>query len=293
MALEFFVSDALAHTGAGIALSLLDFISAKLANPKAARLERKQQCLAAIEVLLDTETPPKTERISGEEEAKEAPKKEIFTIAKDSVEYAEYVKQVRDYLRSSGLVKLKVPLFQRVKDGLRSLLLHEKINGLSKLQKLWVALSFEVLYAALAGFFSQNFVAAVASGLYRIPAFWLGLWLGGGLKSFLNLIVTPKEEKKLDRTIEALLQETNIAEIIVQYQAPEQVQRSLSEKGLEIYGSQLTRAGQSAFSQIKKIAESAKDAADDVLNYPRKQEEKHAQDQEERRKRFDELTKGR
>ena len=291
MAFEFFVSDALAHTGAGVALSLLDFISAKLANPKAARLERKQQCLAAIEVLLDTETPPKTERISGGEE--ETPKKEVFTVAKDSVEYAEYVTQVRDYLRSSGLVKLQVPLFQRIKGGVRSLLLHEKINGLSKLQKLWVALGFEVLYAALAGFFSQNFVAAVASGLYRIPAFWLGLWLGGGLKSFINLIVTPKEEKKLDRTIEALLQETRIAEIIVQYQAPEQVQRSLSEKGLEIYGSQLTRAGQSAFSQIKKIAESAKDAADDVLNYPQKQEEKHTQEQEERRKRFDELTKGR
>ena len=291
MALEFFISDVLAHTGAGVALSLLDFISAKLANPKAARLERKQQCLAAIEVLLDTETPPKTERISGEEE--EAPKKEVFTVAKDSVEYAEYVRQVREYLRFSGLVKLQVPLLQRIKDGAKTLLLHEKINGLSKLQKLWVALGFEVLYAALAGFFSQNFVAAVASGLYKIPAFWLGIWLGGGLKSFINLIVTPKEEKKLDRTIEALLQETNIAEIVVQYQAPEQVQRSLSEKGLEIYGSQLTRAGQGAFSQIKKLAESAKDAADDVLNYPRKQEEKHAQEQEERRKRFDELTKGR
>jgi hypothetical protein len=43
----------------------------------------------------------------------------------------------------------------------------------------------------------------------------------------------------------------------------------------------LTRAGQSA-----------KDAVDNVLNYPREQEEKQAQEQEERRKRFDELTKG-
>ena len=41
----------------------------------------------------------------------------------------------------------------------------------------------------------------------------------------------------------------------------------LSEKILEIRGLQLTRVGQSAFSQIKKIAESAKDVADDVLNY--------------------------
>ena len=47
-----------------------------------------------------------------------------------------------------------------------------------------------------------------------------------------------------------------------------------------------------AFSQIKTIAESAKDAADDVLNYPQKQEEKHAQEQEGRRRRFDEITKG-
>ncbi len=291
MAFELFINDALAHAGAGIALSLLDVVSAKMANPKAARLERKQRCLAAIEVLLDTDTPPRTERIGDTED--EAPKEDVFTVAKDSVEYADYVKAVRDYLRSSGLVKLQVPLFQKIKDGVRNLLLHEKINGLAKLQKLWVALGFEVLYAGFSGFLTQNFVAAVAAGLYRIPAFWLGLWLGNGIKSFINLIVTPKEEKKLDRTIEALLQETNIVEIIVQYQPPETVQRSLSDKGLEIYGSQLTRVGQGAFSQIRKLAESAKDTADDVLNYPQKQEEKHVQEQEERRKRFDELTKGR
>ena len=55
MALEALITDGIAHAGAGVALSLLDFITYKLTNPKTRRLEQKKECLQAIEALLDTE----------------------------------------------------------------------------------------------------------------------------------------------------------------------------------------------------------------------------------------------
>ncbi len=295
MAFETLLTDGMAHITSGIALSLLDFVTSKAANPKAARLERKQDCLASIEILLDSEAPEQSVR---DEEGGDS-SVEVHTIAKDSVQYAEHIATVQEYLRYSGLVRLQLPLMQRIKDGVRNLLFHEKMNDLSNLQKLGVAVGIEVLYDTLFGFYyytsilKQSPVAAIAVNLYQIPAFWLGLWLGNGLKKCINLMITPGEEKQLDRMIQQLLQETKIVEIIVEYQPPEGVKDVLTEKGMEVYASQLTQIGQKAFSHLKRLAESAKDAADDVLSYPQKQAEKQEQAQGERRKRFDELTKGR
>ena len=292
MAFETLLSDGMAHTGAGIALALLDFITSKVANPKRARLEQKKRCLEAIEVLLDTEKSPQLISTEGDQEENGV---DVHTVPRDSVQYAEHVATVREYLRSSGLVKLQLPLFQKIKDGVKSVLVHEKINDLSNLQKLGVAIGVELLYGVVFGFYilKQNPVAVIAANLYQIPAFWLGLWVGNGLKTFINLLITPGEEKKLDRMIQQLLQQTDIVKIIVAYQPPEEVQRRFAEKGLEIYTSQLTRVGQNAFKNLKQLAESAKDAADDVLNFPQKHAEQETQKQEERRKRFDDLTKGR
>lgn len=294
MALETLFTDAMAHTASGIALSLLDFTTSKVANPKTVRLEHKKRCLVSIERLLDTENPQ--QQIVTEED--ESSSVELQILSKDSIEYAEHIAIVRNYLQSSGLVKLQLPFVQRMKNGVKNLIFYEKINNLSNLQKLGVAIGVEVLYDTLFGFYyytsilKQSPVAAIAVNLYQIPAFWLGLWLGNGIKKFIDVIITPGEEKKVDRTIQQLLQETNIVKIIVSYQPPESIQRSLAEKGLEIYTSQLTRVGQGAFQHFRQLAETAKDAADDVLKYPQKQTEKREKEREQRRKRFDDLTKG-
>ncbi len=316
MAIETVLTDALAHGGSGIALSLLDFVTSKVANPKAARLEQKRECLTSIEVLLDSESaqeeptpnPSQEGNRSGQDaraprestpdpslrQAHDTAQEGNYVVSKDSVEYAQHVTAIRDYLRSSGLVKLQLPFVRRIKNGARNLIFHEKINGLSNLQKLGVAIGVEVLYDSVFGFhyytnvLKKSPVAAIVLNLYQIPAFWVGLWLGNGIKKFIDIMITPRDEKKLDKAIRQLINDTKIVEIIVNYTPPEVVQSNLAEKGIEMYTSQLTRAGQSAFKHLKQLAETARETAGDMLS----SSQKHEEEKEERRKRFDELTKG-
>jgi hypothetical protein len=345
MALETVITDGIAHAGAGVALSLLDFITYKLANPKARRLEHKKECLRAIETLLDTEksqeitadeeegktpisgkdsekAPAETEEIeqtstdskdSEKVSAEEQPsdislphsKGELPTpdpsqadsslmgnLEKDSMQYAEQVATVRDYLRTSGIVKLQVPVFDKIKDGLRNLVFHEKVNSLSNTQKLGVAFGIEVLYDILFDF-QYRAVTGIAASLYQIPAFFVGLWFGNGLKKFVGLLMTSADERKLEKTIQQLLDETPVVDIIVNYVPSEKVKNDLAERGIDVYMSQLTRAGKGAYKHLQQIAETAKSTADDVMQFAQKHEEKEQQEREERRKRFDELTKGR
>jgi hypothetical protein len=206
MALEALITDGIAHAGAGVALSLLDFITYKLTNPKARRLEQKKECLRAIEALLDTEksqektaeeeeekvptvdegseeastadeegeetstdsedsekvstTSEESEEDSTEEQPSDTLKEDPppapiegglpqegdspTDLQKDSMEYAEQVTMVRDYLRTSGLVKLQLPVLDRMKDGLRNLVLKPRISRkdqyLVKRAKTWSCL---------------------------------------------------------------------------------------------------------------------------------------------------------
>ena len=290
MAIETIIADAVAHAGAGVALAFFDYLSSKLTNPKAARIARKRKCLNSIDALLDSEEPNPPDSPADVERR---------AVPKDSLEYAAHIADAQAFLRSSGLVRLQTSLWQRVKDGARSVLVDEKINGLSATQKLFVAMGAEIVYEIAFGFYhvtqilKRSPASAVAANLYQIPAFWLGVWAGGGLKTLVNLLVTPYEEKQLDRMIRKLLEETNIVSIVVNYRAPETLKSHLTAQGLEMSAAQLTRMGQGAFRQLKEFAETAKQTADDALHYPQKQAEQERQAQDARRKRFDELTKGR
>ncbi|GAK57280.1 hypothetical protein U27_04245 [Candidatus Vecturithrix granuli] len=305
MAIESLFTDALAHAGSGIVLALADFVSSRVANPKAGRLERKKQCLVSIDALLDSEpaqqvqTAAESSTNTKQTETPAPPAEERHPIPKDSLEYAKHINVVRNYLTSSGLAKLKLPLFERVKQWFASLIRDEKINGLTNLQKLGVAAGVEVLYDTIFGFHYYTAVlqyspfATIMVNLYQIPSFWAGLWLGNGLKKFINLLISSSDEKKLDKAIQGLLQRTNIVDVVVNYEAPEQIRNNLLEQGISLSASQLTRVGQSAFAHLKHFATSARDTADDVLNYPQKQAERREQEREDRKKRFDDLTRGR
>lgn len=302
MAIDALFTDAIAHAGSGIVLALADFVSSRATNPKSSRLERKKQCLISIDALLDSEPAPGAAEPPAEPEQAETPSppaEERHPIPKDSLEYAQHIHRVRNYLTSSGLAKLQLPLFERAKQWVVSLIRDEKINGLSNLQKLGVAAGVEVLYDTIFGFHYYTTVlqyspfATIMVNLYQIPSFWAGLWLGNGLKKFINLLISSSDEKKLDKAIQELLQRTNIVDVVMQYEAPEQIRSSLLEQGISLSASQLTRVGQSAFAHLKHFAATARDTAGDVLNYPQKQEERREQEREERKKRFDDLTKGR
>jgi hypothetical protein len=306
MAIEIIVTDGIAHAGVGVVLSLLDFFTYKLANPKARRMEQKKACLQAIEILLDTEKPQATKAIAEppsdtppanlEGEPDSPPTEEgspqSEKLQKDSTEYAEQIATVRDYLRTSGIVKLQLPVLARLKDSLRNLVFHEKINNLSNVQKLGVAFGVEVLYDILFDFHLQA-VAGIAASLYQIPAFFIWLWVGNGVKKVINFLIAPGDEKKIDTTIQQLLRDTPIVDIIVKYVPSEKVKSDLAERGIQVYMSQLTQAGKGAYKHLRQIAETAKSAAGDVIHFAQKQEEKEQQEREERQKRFDELTKGR
>ncbi len=307
MALETLLTDGLVHVGAGIGLAMLDFLTYRVGNPKDERLKRKTKCLAAIEVLLDTENslapspqPSFDATIKEEQEeptptpSQEGNDEEVHVASKDSVEYAGHVTAVCDYLRSSGIVKLELPLLERIKDGFRNLIFHEKINGFTNLQKLGVAIGVEVVFDIAVGLYRSAVpITALAKSLYQIPTLWIGLWLGNGIKKFLDIMTTSAEERKFDKAIQQLLQDTNIVEIIVKYTPPEGVQKNLFEQGINLSTTQLTQFGKGAFTHLKQLAETAKETAEDVLNYSQKKEEQQEQEREERKKRFDELTKGR
>jgi hypothetical protein len=293
MAIEAVFSESIAHAGVGVALALVDFLTSKFTNPTATRIARKTRYLQAIAAVLDAETPLVD---VSEPDAEASPRQAV--VSKMSVEYAEQVSVVRDYLRTSGLAKLQVPLFQRIKDGVRHLLAHEKINTLSSLPKLGIAAVLEILYDVLFEFQLRG-AAGIAASLYQIIALFVGMWAGTWLNKILNLFLSSADERKIEKILNKLIQDTAIVDIVMKYEPPEAVKAELSSRGIDMYVSQLTRAGKGAYKHLQHLAESAKDAAGaaqkaagDVVRFPQKQQEKEEQERAERRKRFDDLTKG-
>lgn len=302
MALEQILTDSFAHAGVGVALALADFLTHKLTNPTAQRVTQKARCLQAMECLLDSAAPqisaasagqPPAETESGTESSPQpvfAPQKII--ISQDSVEYAEQIAIVREYLRATGLVKFQLPAVERVKNGMKHLLLDEKLNNLSTPIKLGIAAGVEIVYDVIFDFRVQG-AGGIATTLYQIPAFWAGLWLGNGVKKIINLFLISKDERRLEKTIQQLIHDTPIVDLVVRYEPPEQVQQELNSRGIQVYVSQLTRTGQGMYKRLQHLAESAKSTADGVIHFSQKQQEKEQQERDERKKRFDDLTKGR
>ncbi len=304
MALETFVTDGLAHIAAGVGIATLDFLTYRVANPKDERLNRKTRCLASIEVILDTEKsldrtaePSFEEAVKDEQGGAALPsdeKPEAHIVPKDSLEYAQHVANVQNYLRSTGIVKLDLPFYERMKDGVKNLIYDGKVNDLTNLQKLGVAIGVEVVGDIVIGVYQGAFpIPAVAKSLYQIPTLWVGLWLGNGLRAFLNMLTTSGEERRLNKGIEQLLKETTVVDIIIAYEPPEEIQKGLFEQGINLSATQLTRLGKGAFHHLKQFAESAGETAEGVVHYAEKKEEQAQQEKAERQKRFDKLTKGR
>jgi len=290
MAIEAVVTEAVAHAGVGVAVSLVDFLSAQFTNPAKSRIHQKTRYLQAIDLILDAESPPQSAISKDSAECK------------NSVEYAEQVSVVREYLRRSGLVKLQVPFFQRFKDGVRNVLAHEKINTLANLPKLGIAAVIEIVYDVFFEFQMRG-AAGIAASLYQIPALFAGMWVGTWLNKIINLFMSSSDERKIEKTLKKLMQDTAIVDIVMQYEPPEALKAELSSQGIDMYVSQLTRTGKGAYKHLRHIAETAKDAAgaaqkaagavaDDVVHFSQNQQEKTEQERTDRRKRFDDLTKG-
>jgi len=280
MGLENITADAMAHFGTGVGLSLLDYITAKLANPKSDRLERKKSCLESIDFLLD--------QAKGGEET-----------GADPLRYAERVEAVKEYMHEHALAKVSIPLAARIKEFFSTLIRHEKINNLTYPRKFALALGIEILYDSVFGFHyytvvrQKSPIAAISENLYQVPAFFFGLVLGNYVKKFFNWFLTPGKEKDMDRTIRKLLAETDIVRIVVEYEPAEALREQLLERGFKAGAFSLTRAGSKAYRHILDVSQGAMEAADALIHYKERRDEKHAKEMDSTKKRFDDLTRNR
>jgi hypothetical protein len=283
MALDALLIDGLVHGVAGVTLSVIDYTTSRFTNPKEDRIARKKQHIESIEALLDAE--------NGEE----------GSAAKDSAEYAVHVQHVREYLHETGVIKAAPASFiDRMKHGLSSFWKHEKINNLSTGQKVSVAVGAEVVGDTMVGLGWYTSIggpmAAFARNIYQIPAFFAGLVMGKYVCGAVDWFVTSSDERDLDKTRRALVKETAVVDVVLNYEAPEQVVQELERRGISLYTTQLTRAGAGLYKKLAHVAGTVVDgvrtAADSVVNYSERRERENEEVARKRKDRFDELTRG-
>lgn len=275
MPIDTLLADAAAHAGAGIALSILDYVSAKLANPGTRRVEEKARRLTAMEKVMDAQ---------GDDPSAET--------ERNSAAYAQNIAEAREGLRRSGMVKLHRSFGESVKDGFHALLFGEKVNSLSVTGKLGLSAVIEILYD-LFWEFSKREMGGIAATLYQIPAFFVGLWLGKLLTRAADAMLISEEEARLDETLEGLVQKTSLAEIVTAYVPSEAVKTEMAASGTKWSAAGLTRAGKKIAEGLESAAADVKDAAGDALAFKEKREEAEKAVQTGRRDRFDDITKGR
>lgn len=279
MTFDKLVADGIVHMGAGVILALADFITSNVSTSQKNRIEQKTECLRSVELLLDAEAPGS--EADGEREI----------LSKDSVEYAAHVGKVRDYLAASGLMKMRLPFATKIKEGVRHFVYHEKINTMHNLNKFLTGVGIEIAYDVLIEFPYKG-ISGIAATLYQAPLFFAGLWLGNAGCGLVRAM-SSGEERTLDKTIRRLVEETNIVDIVLNYAPSEDVKEEMHSAGQELIGVQLSLAGKKLRKGMQQIADTAKQAAEQVTTYQERKREEEEKEKEDRKKRFDDLTKGR
>lgn len=288
MVFEGLVIDALTHVGFGFSVATLDYAVYRIANPKPKRIEEKTEVLKSIDVLLGSQ-----------ESSPENP----HPIPQDSYQYSANIDIVKNYLIRTGVIKQDLPFAQRWKERTRKLIYDERINNMSAPQKWGAAIGIELLGDTIIGLGYYMQVIKVSPGgafllnLYQIPCFRLGMWKGNLAKRGFHWITTSSDEKKLDKTLQQLMKETPIVDIVLQYKPSDKVIEEYQQQGTPVYQARLTQAGKNAYRGMKRIvldiASTTSTVAHDLMAIPEKRREIEAQRKEAAKHRFDDLTKGR
>jgi len=308
MSVETMLGDAFQHFGAGMVVAGLDYATYMLTNSRQDRIELKRDCLKSIEYMLDaqaqnTEKTGVTDAANnkpaeGDAENAEAPVA-ASPAPKDTMQYAQNAALAMDYFTKMGLVKKDTSFVQKVKNFWYDLLHTERINNLSYAGKFAFAIGAEILYDTAIGFAHYTQVkghtpiGAWATNLYQIPFFFGGMVAGNGMKKGVNWFLTSKEEKKLNKAIDKATRNTNIVDIVMNYEPPQEVKQQLEKMGVKALPSQLTKQGKKIYG---KAIEGLKDGLAYIPKkfdtYKKAKEEAHKAEKEARKKRFEELTKG-
>jgi hypothetical protein len=280
-----YASDAIAHFIAGIFFSLLDYITSKLSNRKADRLEALKECLVSIDALL------------GPEPAEGQPP--AAAIDPTSIQYALNVHTVKEYFIRSGIIKENVPLAEKIGGFFRN----EKLNNLTFLQKVYVTLGIESLDTFIgmgyyAAYMHASPVVSFVFNFYQMPLFLAGLYVGKYLiRNPIEWITTGGEERKMRKAIENAAKNTPVVGLVLTYKPPEQVANDLSAQGKRFTGAMLTARGKNLYRKIQIVASSVGDTAkkvtESVTGYAQQQSQKAAQEKQAAKDKFNDLTKGR
>ncbi|KYK25536.1 hypothetical protein AYK26_05885 [Euryarchaeota archaeon SM23-78] len=303
--------DGLLHFGAGVALSWADYATCRAINRKTDRVEQKKECLESIELLLDSNAaqaqPAEVVEIEGkpvgneEKQEKKTLEENVSentgrpSMNKDSMQYALNVEQVKDYFIREGFVKKDLPFFQKAKNFFRNLVYEERLNNLSTRAKLIFAAGTEFLYDSLIGIKyytqirQQSPLASIANNIYQIPAFFAGLVFGNWTKKGFDYFRS-REEKKLDKTIKKLVTSTDIVDLVLTYQPPEEIKPALEKHGFKDYASKLTTSGKRLY---EKMGKNVKELTYNITHIRERREQKEAERKKALQDRFDNITKDR
>lgn len=275
---ENLVSDALSHLVAGVTLSIVDFSTSKISNQSVERIEIKKDCLIAMDFILEQNNTGNG----------------ASTDIKET-NYAENIIKIRKYLISNGLLKNRVNFVTYLNNFIK----HEKINNLTVAQKFGLAIGLEVIYDTLFGFhhytviMKQSPIAAIASNIYQIPAFFAGLLFGEKILGIYKWLAISSDEKSLDKTIDELIKNTPVIKYVQEFTPSPDTSAKMNKQGIDNIEAELTYAGKKIFTGLQGLADRTKKAMECLVNYKMKNEEKLKNDSEARKKRFDEITKGR
>jgi len=226
------------------------------------------------------------------------------TQSKLGKEYREAVEFVKQHLMRLGLIRIDAGFITRVKHAFSKLSCREYINNLSFPALLAVAAGLELVFDFLVSIrlFSGEhggILSLLLDDLYQIPILFVGLLLGRIIKDAWLFAYENGEQKKMEDTILACVNNTQLLSLIMEDGANKN-----SSADFHSYGIKLTKMGAKAYSAFntakasmgeaaREIASSAKEVVDDIVNYQNEKQQRYVKEQEQNANRFDEITKGR
>ncbi len=294
MAYENWVIDAVGHFGSGIAVSAGSNMLYRKANPLEDRVRGKKECCLSIEVILDSQpmknvTP--TVPVDGASTTAAPAADDNRGVPIESFQYAQNVMSVREYLASNGNLSSSDNPLRRAWTGVKSVFTGDRINKMGPASTAVFAIGMETIdsitgiqfYAQQVG---ESPLGAVWRNSYQVPAFIAGLYVGRFATRALQWSSRSSEEKEFDRRIEQLLKQTDIVDIVMNYEPSESVRRQIQREGLKMVTGTLTGAGH-------KLAEGARSAVAAIGASGEKRRALEAQAKDERQQRFQDIVNGR
>jgi hypothetical protein len=264
----------------GLLISVLDFVRVYRRQKHQAQTHTARHCLEEIEYVLDVNSQRQ---------------------ACDAERYHNAIMLIRRYLDDRKLIRFDLQLLQRAKQYLSDIPAREVINRLSLTGLLVLAFGLEFIYDFLFGFHlaaeqGVGLISATIANLYQAPVLFAGLWSGRKLITMVKWILLESQMREVERVIGDCIKNTALMDLVVSYE-PDQ---SLLREGLaevEKIRVMLTRAGRRVSKTIgdigQQVSEKAKELGETVVNYSEQQQEKQRQDAQQRKSKFDGLTKDR